>query len=234
MNPSLKYKLEPGSFTSLLRAYQDSKPLTCDEVNQLWRNENLLSSAKLDPVLHYYLKHLHKKPAKKLTMHLPANQMTKLSFQELKKAIFELLQDNLSHVDLDMTFEQYLKFRVLGLDELIFYHRFEFFTRSPLLAGSLPELLYFQWGKVFAVARFDFSHPENNLKGEVHLYLEEMHDRHLYQCIKEYTEQHKEELHLQHLMTQRYAPEETLKEQPIYHTPRPKFSCFHHNKEEDE
>lgn len=234
MKTDLKLTPPLCSFADIVQAFGQGKPLSGDQLNVLRCNESKLSSTKLDPILHYYLKCFHRKPDKTLSLPIPANDMNKVSLQELKQGILNLLHDNLSHVDLNMTFDQYLKLKALGLSEFIFWQHWEFFTRSPLLSGSLPQLLYFQWGRIFAVVRFDVMSQPNYAQQNVHLYFEEMQNRNLLQCVNAYNQQHPHENGLQLQFAQQYPAQKVIETaHSSYQSPRPSFAPFHKDDQED-
>ena len=117
--------------------------------------------------------------------------------QKLKKRIQIFLQNKYSHVVLNMTREQYLEFRALGMPELIYWHGNQLLSGAPFFPSSIPPVIYFQWGNLFGVIKYVVLAEEKSMKANVLIYFEDMQDRLLNQCVAEYEKNIQHELKIQ-------------------------------------
>lgn len=214
MQPALTNKLVPHTFSDILKCFGEGKPLSAEQMHFLRWHQRALSSSIADPVLKYYLKSTRKQPQQKLSVLFPKQKINDLTFQQIKQRVHTVLKNNLSHTDLKMTMQQYLQFKAAGIDELIFWHGNQFLTGAPFFAGGLPYVVYFQWGNLFGVVKFQVLSEDKALKGNVLIYFEDMQERYLSQCVADYTK------HLQQSSTPTLAEsqQETLIVQPNYST----------------
>lgn len=193
MKPAFKATPIFNQFSQILHKFEDGIPLLCDELNFLSRYEKALSSHGLDPVIKYYLKYLHDHPKQKLTFTLPPKVINENALHEIQSSIQTLLKNNLSHLDLKMSQDQFLKFKHVGYKELHFWSTKQLLAGVPFPFYGLPRFLYLQWGKLFGVVQLTF---KNNLEldGDVLVYFEDIGARNLYQCIAEYTKNYENPL----------------------------------------
>lgn len=197
MKPSLQLQPIATDLTRILHKFEQGEPLLCDELNFLARYEKVLSAHGLDPVIKYYLNYLHEHPKQQLSFQLPQRPINEISLHEIQENVQTLLKNNLSHIDLKMTQEQFMKFKLVGFNEM------HFWTTHQLLMGvnfpfrGLPRFLYLQWGKLFGVVQLTFANDGKELEGDVLVYFEDIAARNLYQCIADYTNKYEKELALQ-------------------------------------
>ncbi len=223
MKPILVEKNFPHGFSSILEKFEASKPLSSDQLNFLSSHERALSNSTLDPVIRYYLTSHLRDPKKTLSLSFPNQKLNEVGFKHIKHNMHMLLKENLSHVDLKMTLEQFMHFKSVGINELIFWHGNQFLTGAPLFPGGIPYVIYFQWGNLFGVVKFQVLPEEKALKGNVLIYIEDMQERHLYECIKDYANQHKEELKHQNEILQNNRVQENIIKEPVYKSPTPRL-----------
>src|SRR3990167_4377787 len=221
MKPSLLNEPYASRFSDILRCFENGKPLSSEQIHFLARYEKLLSSYKLDPVLRYYLKSQHYLAKKLPAITFSDTRFTHLSVQHIKQQVTQVLKENLSHVDLKMTPEQFAQFRLLSIHELIFWHGNQFLTGAPFYPGGIPHVIYFQWGNLFGIVKMNVLSEERALRGNILIYFEDMHDRSLYACVKEYAHKEREELKLEESLIQQQQEEFILTDQPQYSSPRP-------------
>jgi len=192
MQPLIELKNFPHECTNILKLFEEGKPLSSAQLNFLQRHEKSLSSSTLDPVLKYYLMEHKRHPHKILPLELPKHNLTDAGFQQVKHNIHTLLSHHLSHVDLEMSNEQFLKFKSLGLHEIVFWHGNSLMPGTVFHHGGAPYRLYFQWGRLFGVVKFHILSCGKTVEGKVIIYLENMYERNLLECIKSYSQQLKE------------------------------------------
>src|SRR5690606_35947581 len=101
-----------------------------------------------------------------------------------------------------MSPSDFLSFRAMTTDELILYHGNQLLTGAPFFPGGVPQLIYFQWGNLFGVAKYVVIAEEKALKSNVLIYFEDRHERLLQDCVYQYNQKLQHESHHQ----QRLAP----------------------------
>ncbi len=189
-NPALIPQPYAHWIANILARFEDGKPLSSDQLNFLISHENTLCSHALDLVIKYYLSS-HHSPDKHLSFTVPAERIDRLNAHEIRDAVENLLHYELSHVDLKMSAEQFLKFKAVGFHELIFWHGPQFLSQTMPFPNASPLVLYFQWGKLFGVVKLN-AHMDNFIMdGNVLIYFEDINDRSLNQCVLDYTKNHK-------------------------------------------
>lgn len=210
MRPSLLAQPHANYVSHILRSFEGGKPLSCDQLNFLATHEKILSTHGLDSVIKYYLKSYHDKQKADLSFRFPKQKINQVTTRQIKQTIQTLLKSKLDHVDLKMTLEQFAQFKYVGINELIFWHGNQFLTGAPFQPGGIPYIIYFQWGNLFGVVKFQILPEEKALKGNVLIYFEDMSNRNLYECVKEYEHKLKDEFtHIDELEEQNRV-EETL------------------------
>lgn len=217
-----------GTFASdILKTFEDKKPLSADQINFLARYEKTLSSYALDPVIKYYLQGYHNKSKKREIAFKIANQkLDEHALQRIKHNVQQLLKNNVTHVDLKMTLDQFHHFKTIGIHELIFWYGNRFLTGVPFYPGGIPHLVYVQWGNLFGVVKLQMLMNQKAIKGNVYIYFENMQGRTLYQCIKDYSHLNELELSEQNKLKETERVEESLIHKPS-HSLSPYFYEIH-------
>lgn len=196
MKPSLTLKPNDYATQELLMKFADGVPLSCDQLNFLAWHEHTLKNPHLDPVLKYYLKQYHHKHAANHSFLMPTEHLTKEEVAKLKRRLSLVLQST-PHIELKMKPEEFLQFRAATIQELILYHGNQLLTGAPFYQGGIPQLIFFQWGNLFGVAKYVVLAEERALKSNVLIYFEEMHDRYLQDCVYQYVHRLQDELNAQ-------------------------------------
>lgn len=210
--PTLIDKRYSNYTSDILKTFENDKPLSADQINFLAGHEKILSSYAMDPVIKYYLKGYRDKARKELTFTLSKQEITCLTAQRIKHYLQTLLKNNLAPIDLEMTLDQFQHFKTIGINQLIFWHGNQFLTNDSLQPEGIPYLIYVQWGNLFGVVKLELE--ERIIKGNVHIYFEDMKIRTLYQCIKDYSHLMNLELRQQNKMGDAKGEEETLIHKP--------------------
>lgn len=227
MKPTLIDQPHDSYASEILKTFENERPLSADQINFLAMHEKILSSYAFDPVIRYYLKGYRDKAKKELAFTLAQQKLTKPTVQHIKEYVQALLKNDLTHVDLKMTLEQFQHFKTIGIPELIFWHGNQFLTNAPFYPGGIPYIIYFQWGNtmgisesLFGVVKLQLT-ANKLLKGNVHIYFEPMKNRTLYQCIKDYNHQMKLEPTQQNQLIETNRQDENL-----IHRPSPTLKPF--------
>ncbi len=214
-------------------------PLSCDQLNFLSRHERSLSNPHLDPVLKYYLKHYHHHYAQEHSFLSPNDTIDHDSVKRLKHRLEILLANSSSHVELKLKPADFLQFRALTYDELILYHGNQFLTGAPFFQGGIPQLIYFQWGNLFGVAKYVVLAEEKSLKSNVLIYFEDLQERNLQDCVYQYNlklqEEMKQQLRLAPTLPKQAAHDEHQEPvyQPVFRIPRLSLSHPTEKREEE-
>lgn len=212
----------------ILARFEDGKPLTSDQLNFLISHEKTLSNHALDTVIKYYLN--SKKGADKfLSFTIPKNKIQLVKAHEIRDAVENLLKLHLSHIDLQMTLEQFLQLKASGFKELIFWHGPHFLSESSPFSKLTPHILYFQWGKLFGVVKVHGYVPNYQLDANVLIFFEEMDKRSLNQCVLDYVKNHK----LDHIITLQNSPTPAPVNETHYHLPSPRPSIYEISKDQE-
>ncbi len=173
--------------TNILAKFENGKPLSTEELHFLWRHEKTLNHHALDLVIKYYLRGHHNRPDKSISFTIDPKKLDKLTVHELRDIVENLLKQHLSHVDLNMSVDQFLQFKSVGFHELLFWHGPQFLSRSLFsYQNAIPQVLYFQWGKLFGVVKLNSLVDHYVLDGNVLIYFEDMSQRSLNQCVLDY------------------------------------------------
>lgn len=217
MKPELVLKPNSYQYKSLLAAYENGKPLTCDQLNFLARHEKTLSSLSLDPLLKYYLQHGNKKPHHSFL--LTQDEITPEVMQTFKKRISLLLKSS-PNLNLTLTPEQFQQLREIAVPELILYHGNQFLTGAPFYPGVIVPILYFQWGNLFGVAKYQLLAEEKSLKSNLLIYIEDKEERLIEECIHDYQRDHALTFRPQPIMAPPHIAEEITPTQSMFHIPR--------------
>lgn len=206
MKPGSALQPFPHYFADILKSYEAGRPLTPEQLHFLANHQQTLGNYVADSVIRYYMKSYKLETAKPFNLLFPKQKINHLTFDHLKEHVEYLLHHEISHVDLKMTPEQFLQFRAAGIHELIFWHGNHFLTGAPFFAGGIPYVVYFQWGNLFGVVKYQVLPEEKAIKGNVMIYFEDMEDRYLYECIKQYEHKAENKLEQEHKLI--HAPEQ--------------------------
>lgn len=236
MKPSLALKPNDYELQNLLMKFADGTPLTCNQLNFLDWHERTLSNPRFDPVLKYYLKHYRHQHEAEHSFLMPSENFTKAEVATFKRRLSLLLQ-NTHHVELKMKPEHFLKFRAVTTQELILYHGNQLLTGAPFHQGGIPQLIFFQWGNLFGVAKYVVLAEERALKSNVLIYFEDRHDRYLQECVLEYVRHLRDELNAQLKLAPSLQPVHQAEPAPayqsIYNIPKLTLSPLKQVKEEE-
>lgn len=224
MNPSLIAQPYAHWIADILERFEDGKPLTNDQLNFLLSHEKTLSNHALDLVIKYYLSSHKNNPTKFLSFTMPKGKINSINAHEVRDAVENLLNYNLSHIDLRMSADQFLQFKAVGFNELIFWHGPRFF--SHLHPNATPLVLYFQWGKLFGVVKLNAHVDHFTLDGNVLIYFEEMNLRSLNQCILDYTKSNK----IEHTISLQPEIDFSIPEDRELNSPKPRIYQIGSNK----
>lgn len=228
MRPTLILQPIHTSSASILKAFSEGKPLTNDQHEFLRWHENQLSNEWYDPILHYYLH--SKRPQREYhgTFLLPHEEMNLEAIQSLKKRILASLKNKFSHAVININQKQFLSFKQYTINELIFWHGNQFLTGSSFYPGGIPPVIYFQWGNLFGVVKYLVLSDEKALKANILIYFEDLQDRTLDECVKEYQQHVNNEIQLQNeLVNQKKLIHPELKHETPKMTPSHYFLADH-------
>ena len=215
MKPTLKNQPILYAHKGLIVNFDNAKPLSCDQLNFLYRHERALSNQHLDSVMNYYLKHYYKHGVDDHSFLLPHEILNPDIVMKLKRRLQILLQSKSAKLEVKMTPEQFLDFKIATQQEMILYHGNQYLTGAPFHPGGIPHIIYFQWGNLFGVAKYVILAEEKALKSNVLVYFEDRQERELQECINDYNHQHLEKLEEQKQLLPTYTPQE----EPIHQSP---------------
>ena len=179
------------TYYHLLRAFQNGKPLSTEQLNFLYWHQHRLSSRNLDPLFPYYL--INKKPTPFL---LPQARLDRVAIARLQAQLKAALDTTHPSVQIAFTPEQYEQFKTLT-PELIYYHGNPTLTGAPLFPGGISRVDHFQWGNLHGVVKYELLEGENEIEGNILVYFEDMQERLLEECVQESIHQYQ----LQHIIT---------------------------------
>lgn len=194
--------LQPNhnSTTDILKAFTLGIPLTCDQINYVAWHQKQLSSPQFDLIYKYYIDAAKKKNTAEASFLLSSKEFTLESVNQLKKRVNLVLQNNSTHFELHLTPHQFLQFRALTTNELIFWHGNQLLHGASFFPGGIPPVLYFRWGNLFGVLLYVFTASPQELNSKALLHFENRLDRSLDQCVEDYQKTMKNELKLQNTM----------------------------------
>lgn len=197
LQPHLILQPIHNSTADILKCFTLGMPLTSDQINFVARHQQQLSSPEFDLIYKYYIESAKKKHKASAAFLLSSEDLTPESVKQFKKRINLFLQNKLSNVHISLTQDQFLKFRELNINELIFWHGNHFLTNAPFFPGGIPPVIYFRWGNLFGVLVYAFSASPKELNPKAVLNFEHMLERNLDQCVADYQKSLKNEFHLQ-------------------------------------
>lgn len=185
--------------SEIAKRFALGKPLTPDQTNYLDWHQKELSHPDFDPILKYYLKSRHKNQNNIHTSFLLRHEIiNREAIDLLKKRIAIMIHENKDHrVVIDLSHKQFLEFKKYTIHELIFWHGNQFLTGAPFYTSGTPPLILFQWGNYFGIVKYVVIAGEKAVMGNLLLYFEEMQERSLDRCVKDYYKHLNEEIQLQ-------------------------------------
>ncbi|MCD6040341.1 MAG: hypothetical protein K0S27_1741 [Gammaproteobacteria bacterium] len=185
--------------TDIVKRFAQRKSLTSEQLNFLHWHSAQLSDSNFDPILRYYLSsHRKSKKHSNTSFLLPHEEMNREAIALLKKRLNLMLQGRSEQpVAIQMTQKQFLQFRQYTIQDLIFWHGNQFLTGAPFYPGGIPPLILFQWGNLFGIIKYGVIGGEKAMMGNLLLYFEEMQERTLEQCVKDYQKRRMEKTQLQ-------------------------------------
>lgn len=194
IKPTLTHKPDANyAYEGITVRFASGAPLSADQLNFLHNHEAYLSQHHLDPVSRYYLKPYRQKKEAENSFLLHGHTFTEAGLIHLKRRILALIQASTHGLSLQLKPEEFLQFRAATVNELILYHGNQFLTGAPFHPGGIPYTLYFQWGNLFGVAKYQVLPDEKNIKGNVLIYFEDMQERQLDDCVHHYQLEHRPE-----------------------------------------
>lgn len=223
MKPRIINQPFPHWIADILEKFENGQPLSSDQLNFLMMHEKTLGSHELDLVIKYYLSSHAKDTAKTLSFTLPTAKIDSNNLSEVHNAVENLLQHGISHVDLQISAEQFMQFKAAGFNELVFWHAPQFLSRTWPVPGITPMTLYFQWGKLFGVVKLNEFDNNFILDGNVLIFFEDLNLRSVNQCVLDYTKHHKIDLTPQSKQEMNLSLEKNQERSDLL-SPRPGFS----------
>lgn len=206
--PTLILQPSHNCNADIMRRFKDGKPLSADQLNFLRWHTHQLSSPNFDPVLQYY-RVFPSQQSHTFLLREPIHD--KESIELLKERLHWFLDSKQEGIVLTLSAQEFLIFQELvDIHELIYWHGNQLLTGAPFLHGGIPYVVYFQWGNLLGIVKYENIEGESAIEGNVLVYIEDMLDRTVEQCIHDYNLKmlHQPQLHRQQLI-----------EQPILHTP---------------
>jgi hypothetical protein len=197
MQPQIILQPIHNSSADILKCFALGKPLSSDQLNFIDWHQKQLSSPEFDPVYKYYIESAKKKHTSSMSFLLHSEELTAESSKQLKRRLSLLLQQKASHALIGFTQKQFLQFKELNTQELIFWHGNQFLTAAPFFPGGIPPVIYFQWGNLFGIVKYVILADEKALKANILIYFEDMQDRFLDQCVEDYKKTLKIDLEIQ-------------------------------------
>lgn len=197
MKATLTYKPQDYAYKAILMQFSEGQPLSCDQLNFLYRYEHQFSHPALDSVCRYYLKQYkrhvinHEKPA--VMMHptlafaLPSIDWDHRDVQAFEKHLeVAFSKGDAAHIEMVLTPDVFNHLRELTLDRMIYLHGYRLAMREGFFPGWFPYSIYFQWANVFGVARYDLKTEHGLTKTMITLYLEPRQNRLIEECVQDY------------------------------------------------
>lgn len=215
-NPNKTY-----AYDGIQICFENGAPLSADQYNFLYRHEKSLSGS-LDPLKKYYLKPYYQKKEASFLFH--NDELNQENVKHLKTRLEALVVEKKHPLRFQLPAKQFLAFRAATIHELILYHGNQFLTGAPFHPGGIPYTLFFQWGNLFGVAKYQILPDEKELMGNVLIEVEDKGERLLEQYVHAYQQQHISTPSLKHPIPEPVQkPTPLLKTQPklepIFHSP---------------
>lgn len=214
MQPKLRLEPPNNSYYYILKKFNESIPLSCEELNFLRRYHSKLSDPVFDRIFNYY--HLLENHS---TFVFPKGNLTLQNSKQFKNRLAFTLQNGVTSIQVEMTPEQLFQLKML------FGHEIMFFPGQLQLAGSwyFPEgfshLEFFKWGKLFGVIEY-----QTNSKKKIVAHFENMGNRKLEQCIDQFQQKGIKTVPKPLLSTDLQYAKNTLN--IVLQTPNPRINPF--------
>lgn len=220
MKPTLIDKPNQYPLQELLVKFNSGVPLSADQLNFIYRHEKALSHYGHDQLLNYYLKPLHKKAFEHHSFLLHEDEINNQNAKDLKRRLDLLVANKPARerVQFRITPKQFLELRNAAVQSLILYHGNQFLTGAPFHLGGIPHVVFFRWGNLFGVAKYAVLAEEKSLSGNVLIYIENMQERNVQQCVEDFKKDFNKELRLTHHVTHTHKLEKQLPEENYLHT----------------
>ena len=194
--PNLELKHTP---VSLVNLYREGKPIPH---NLYFRLRDLLNhpdfskeryvAGKLIDANKFYeelKKHaeLQKKKYTDKSRHFILNKPLKdhVDIKDFYRRLYLMLQNRGNGITLAISREEFAKMSP-GFNEMVYYYGNQILTGAPYIIGGLPHTDFFQWGNLYGVVKYHELVEEKSLKANLMIYFEDMGDRNLQECIKDY------------------------------------------------
>ncbi len=198
--PKLQLIPPRNPHAQLIKAFDAGKPLSAEQHHFLNWHYAQLSSPHLDPLLRYYR-------APRASFLLPANTvLTPTIIAHFKKRLALMLHHVAHGVEVKLTPPQFQALKTLTGDALIFYHGNHYLTGALFFPGGVAHVDYFQWGNLYGVVKYEFLMGETEVEGNILVYFEDMEERLLEECVKDYERKH------------------TIEQEPYFPPPIPAYS----------
>ena len=221
MRNSLVLQPSHNTYRDLLEYFRQEKPLPPVLVNYLNWNYRNLDSRNFRSLLRYYQIPTAAKP---YAFELHDEKLDSHVLKQLKKRLEIAAEETPSGVEMRLTPEQFAQLRAIAAvtNEIIFWHDSPY---SPHLMGprmfhgSIPHLVYIQWGDLLGVIKFEGVHRETEVPGNILIYFVSRRYRDTLQNLEEYRRRLTPQPSLQNI-----PPAQNLVETPqtsLYTTPRP-------------
>lgn len=246
MKNILAYKPQDYAYREMLLQFQAGKPLSCDQLNFLYRYEYTFNHPALDEVCRYYLKQYKRyriapiSTTVPVTSHptfrfsLPTAQWTKDDVKVFKQHLEKLFSEqHESSVSMTLTPDIFNHLRSLTLDRMVYLHGYRLTMHEGFFPGWFPYSIYLQWADVFGVAKYDLISDRGMTKTLVTLYLEPRHNRPLEECVQDYLIKN----HLSFKPSKAYQPQvtqEDKQEQNERHQFTPQLTLSRSKQKKDE
>lgn len=199
MPSSPKLILQPNhsSTTEILKKFAMNKPLNCSELNFMTWHQKKLSSQSFDPVYKYYIESAKKNSKYNKSFLLPTGNLTNESNKHLKERLQLFVTGENNYALIKFTAHQFLQFKELNDEELIFWHGDQFLADAPFFPGGIPPIVHFQWGNLHGIVKQVIMAEEKELKANLFIYFEDLYDQTLDQCVTQYQQKIANDLALQ-------------------------------------
>lgn len=197
INPSkLELKLRP---VSLVRNYHQGKPIPITlydrYLHDLFGQPFNTKAREVGHKLYGELKKFAARNSdKKSSLH---NAVTPYNFllhkallgpvdiKEFYQRLNLVLQNRKSGIKIQMTTEQFAQLSPT-FNSLNYFYGNQTLTGAPFVIGGIPRLDYFQWGNLMGIVKYVELAEERSLTANLLIYFEDMGDKTLQQCFKNF------------------------------------------------
>ena len=120
---------------------------------------------------------------------LHKSHFSPVDVKEFYQRLNLFLQNRKTGIKIQMTTEQFAQLSPT-FNELNYFYGNQTLTGAPFVIGGVPRLDYFQWGNLMGVVKYVELAEEKNLKANLMIYFEDIGDRTLQQCFKDFLKHH--------------------------------------------